>query len=59
MIRYRPSLLATLVLLPQPEGSLSLPLTPQQQKQKTLDALVRWLFEEAERRPVCAVCALQ
>jgi hypothetical protein len=21
--------------------------------------LVRWLFEEAERGPVCAVCALQ
>ena len=30
-------------------------LTPQQQKQQTLDALVAWLVEEAERQPVLAV----
>jgi class 3 adenylate cyclase/predicted ATPase len=33
----------------------ALTLTPQQQKQQTLDALVAWLVEEAERRPVLAV----
>ncbi len=48
-------LLAALLSLPPPEGSLPLSLTPQQQKQKTLDALVRRLFEEAERAPVYAV----
>ena len=48
-------LLATLLSLPQAEGSPPLSLTPQQQKQKTLDALVRWLFEEAERAPVYTV----
>jgi class 3 adenylate cyclase len=32
-----------------------LTLTPQQQKQQTLDALVAWLVEEAERHPVLAV----
>ncbi len=49
------SLLAALLSLPQPEGSSPPPMTPQQQKQKTLDALVGWLFEEAERALVCAV----
>ncbi|TMA51527.1 MAG: hypothetical protein E6J80_13380, partial [Deltaproteobacteria bacterium] len=48
-------LLAALLSLPPPEGSPSLPLTPQQQRQKTLAALVRWLFEEAERAPVYTV----
>jgi predicted ATPase len=48
-------LLAALLSLSQPEGSPPLSLTPQQQKQKTLDALVWWLFEEAERAPVYAV----
>ena len=48
-------LLAALLSLPPPEGSPPLSLTPQQQKQKTLDVLVRWLFEEAERAPVYAV----
>jgi predicted ATPase len=32
-----------------------LTLTPQQQRQQTLDALVAWLLTEAERRPVLAV----
>jgi predicted ATPase len=48
-------LLASLLSLPLPEGSPPLSLTPQQQKQKTLDTLVRWLFEETERVPVYAV----
>src|SRR5262249_4777487 len=48
-------LLAALLSLPLPEGSPPLALTPQQQKQKTLDTLVRWLFEETERVPVYAV----
>jgi predicted ATPase len=30
-------------------------LTPQQQKQQTLDALVAWTLEEAERQPVLVV----
>jgi class 3 adenylate cyclase/predicted ATPase len=48
-------LLATLLSLPQAGGSPPLSLTPQQQKQKTLDALLRWLFEEAERATVYIV----
>src|SRR5713226_267045 len=48
-------LLAALLSLPQPEGLPPLVLSPQQQKQKTLDALVRWLFEEAERATVYTV----
>ncbi|MGE4096438.1 MAG: adenylate/guanylate cyclase domain-containing protein [Candidatus Binatia bacterium] len=48
-------LLAALLSLPQAGGSPLLSLTPQQQKQKTLDVLVRWLLEEAERAPVYAV----
>jgi predicted ATPase len=34
---------------------VTLPLTPQRQRQQTLDALVAWLVEEAERQPVLAV----
>ena len=49
-------LLATLLAVPLPEGRYAaLTLTPQQQRQQTLDALVAWLVEEAERRPVLAV----
>jgi class 3 adenylate cyclase/tetratricopeptide (TPR) repeat protein len=48
-------LLAALLSLPQPEGLPPLTLSPQRQKQKTLDTLVRWLFEEAERAVVYAV----
>ena len=48
-------LLAALLSLPHPEAVSPLTLTPQQQKQKTLDALVHWLFEEAERAPVYTV----
>ena len=47
-------------VLPLFAGLLSIPLlerypaptgTPQQQKQRTPDALVAWLLEEAERQP--------
>ena len=46
-------LLAALMSLPIPEDRYPpLGLTPQQQKQQTLDALVALTLEEAERRPV-------
>ena len=48
-------LLAALLSLPHPDHVPPLTLTPQQQKQKTLDALVRWLFAAAERAPVYEV----
>src|SRR5215510_13684783 len=49
-------LLAALLSVPLPEGRYpALPLTPQQQRQQTLDTLVAWLIAEAERRPVLAV----
>jgi TOMM system kinase/cyclase fusion protein len=49
------SLLATLLSLPHPAGAPALSLSPQKQKQKTLEALVAWLVEEAERQVVyCA-----
>ena len=49
-------LLAALLSVPLPEGRYpALTLTPQQQRQQTLDALVAWLAAEAERRPVLAV----
>jgi predicted ATPase len=49
-------LLAALLLVPLPEGRYpALPLTLQQQRQQTLNALVAWLLTEAERRPVLAV----
>ncbi len=45
-------LLAALLSLPHPEGIPPLTLSPEQQKEKTLQALVRWLCEEAERQAV-------
>jgi class 3 adenylate cyclase/predicted ATPase len=48
-------LLAALLSLPHPEAVSPLTWTPQQQKQKTLDALLQWLFEEAERAAVYTV----
>ena len=49
-------LLAALLAVPLPEGSYpTLMLTPQQQRQQTLDTLVAWLLAEAERQPVLAV----
>ena len=49
-------LFAALLSLPLPEDRYpNLSLTPHQQKQQTLDALVAWLLEESERRPVLLV----
>src|SRR5499433_1805262 len=49
------SLLAALLSLPHPEGTPPLTLSSQKQKQKTQDALVAWLVEEADKAAVfCA-----
>src|SRR5713101_9476311 len=45
-------LLAALLSLPHPEGYPPLTLTPERQKQKTQEALVGWLVEEAEKAAV-------
>jgi class 3 adenylate cyclase len=45
-------LLAALLSLPHPEGSPPLSLSPQKQKQRTHEALVAWIMEEAERQAV-------
>ncbi|MBI3303410.1 MAG: AAA family ATPase, partial [Deltaproteobacteria bacterium] len=45
-------LLAVLLSLPQPDGFPPLTLSPQKQKEKTQETLVRWLFEEAEKTTV-------
>jgi len=48
-------LVAALLSLPHPEGAPPITLSPQKQKQKTLEALVAWIVEEAEKAPVyCA-----
>jgi predicted ATPase/class 3 adenylate cyclase len=48
-------LLASLLSLPHPESAPPLTLSPQKQKQKTHEAVVAWLMEEAENAPVyCA-----
>jgi class 3 adenylate cyclase/predicted ATPase len=48
-------LLAALLSLPHPEGAPPITLSPQKQKQKTQEALVAWIVEEAEKAPVyCA-----
>jgi class 3 adenylate cyclase/predicted ATPase len=49
-------LFATLLAIPMSEGRYpAVSLTPQQQRQQTLDALVAWVVAEAERQPVLAV----
>ena len=48
-------LFASLLSLPLPDRYPPLNVTPQQQKQQTLDATVAWLLEEAERQPVLQV----
>jgi TOMM system kinase/cyclase fusion protein len=45
-------LFAPLLSLPLPEHYPSLSLSPQKQKQKTLEALVNWILKETERQPV-------
>jgi len=46
------SLLAALFSLPHPAGAAPLTGSPQKQKQKTQDALVAWVREEAQRQAV-------
>ena len=49
-------LYAELLSLPLPEGRYaSLPASTEEVREQTLDALVAWLIEEAERRPVLRV----
>jgi predicted ATPase len=48
-------LLTALLSLPQPTGYPPLTLTPQGQRQKTLELLLGWLLKESERKPVLAV----
>ncbi len=49
-------LFASLLSLALPEDRYPpLNIAPQQQKQQTLDAIVTWLLEEAERRPLLQV----
>jgi class 3 adenylate cyclase/predicted ATPase len=49
------SLLASLLSLPHPEDAPPITLSPQKQKQKTQEALVAWIVEEAEKAAVyCA-----
>jgi TOMM system kinase/cyclase fusion protein len=48
-------LFAALLSVPLPERYPALNLTPQRQRQKTQEALVAWLLEEAERQPVLTV----
>jgi len=48
-------LFAALLSVPLPARYPPLNLTPQRQRQKTQEALVAWLLEEAERHPVLAV----
>src|SRR5262249_38474327 len=48
-------LLAALVSLPLPPRYPPLALAPQQQKQPTIDLLIRWLLHETARQPVLLV----
>ena len=49
-------LLAALLSIPLPEARYApLPLSPQRQRQKTLEVLLAWLLAEAERQPTLAV----
>jgi predicted ATPase len=49
-------LLAVLLSVPLPEGRYApLPLSPQRQRQKTLEVLLAWLVAEAARQPTLAV----
>src|SRR5207247_625711 len=48
-------LFAALLSLPLPAHYAPLPLTPQRQRQQTLEALLTWLMQETERQPVLFV----
>jgi class 3 adenylate cyclase/tetratricopeptide (TPR) repeat protein len=45
-------LIASLLSLPAPEGVAPLSISPQKQKQRTLEALTAWLIEDARRVPI-------
>ena len=49
------ALFATLLSLPQPEGLPPLTLSPQKQKEKTQEAIVAWMVEEAAQQAVYLV----
>jgi class 3 adenylate cyclase/predicted ATPase len=49
------ALFASLLSIPLSAHYPPLTLTPQRQKQKTLEALLAWLLQEAERQPVLVV----
>jgi class 3 adenylate cyclase len=48
-------LLAALLALPLPTSYAPLTLTPQRQRQKTLETLLAWLYAEAQQRPVLLI----
>ena len=49
-------LIASLLALPLPQDSYpALTMTPQQQRLRTLDMVIAWLLEEAERHPLLIV----
>ena len=48
-------LFAALLSLPLPAHYPPLTLTPQRQRQKTLEALLAWLLAEAGRQPVLVI----
>ena len=47
--------MATLLSLPLPGPLCPLTLTPQRQKQKTLEILLAWPLAEVERQPMCFI----
>ena len=49
------ALFASLLSLQHPEDAPPITLSPQRQRQRTQEALVAWIVEEAERVPVCCV----
>jgi class 3 adenylate cyclase/predicted ATPase len=49
-------LLAALLSLPHPEGYPPLTMSPQRQKQKTYEALIGWILEDAEKAGVYCAC---
>ena len=48
-------LLAALLTLPLPDAYAPLTLTPQRQRQKTLELLLAWLYADAQRQPVLLI----
>ena len=48
-------LFAALLSLPQPARDAPVPLTPQRQRQKTLEVLLTWLVQETEQHPVLCI----